>query len=71
MPFLLKNGPNSNKVGKGHILPLRLGWARRVVYDGALSDVYRPLAERRMFPPSRGRSGSVNVWEQGWNERGA
>ena len=22
MPFLLKNGPNSNKVGKGHILPL-------------------------------------------------
>ena len=23
MPFLLKNGPNSNKVEKGHILPLR------------------------------------------------
>ena len=22
MPFLLKNGPNSNKVEKGHILPL-------------------------------------------------
>ena len=22
MLFLLKNGPNSNKVGKGHILPL-------------------------------------------------
>ena len=22
MPFLLKNGPNSNKAGRGHILPL-------------------------------------------------
>ena len=24
MPFLLTNGPNSNKVEKGHILPLRM-----------------------------------------------
>ena len=30
MPFLLKNGPNSNKVGKGHILPLKYATDSRV-----------------------------------------